>query len=84
MEPLKGALQGFRCVKNEEMWACWSLKPTTGRQWGCLKLDANGEREKTHYSILFVVLERRLEVKVPLYIQMVGLPCGCRVEDCNR
>lgn len=47
MEPLKGALQGFWCVKNEEMWACWSLKPTTGRQWGCLKLDANGERGKT-------------------------------------
>lgn len=46
MEPLKGALWGFLCEKNKEMWACWSLKPTTGSQLGCLKLYANGEMEK--------------------------------------
>lgn len=36
MEPLKGILWGFLDVKTKEMWACWSLKPSTGSQQGWL------------------------------------------------
>lgn len=70
MEPLKGILWGFLDIKTKEMWACWSLKPTTGSQQGWL--PTSHARCSTAFSPEHVINEYERFVEHSLWRVRLG------------